>query len=414
MIPFNVQIAESALKVLQTKTPGGENEQSATAGAHCTNNTCKKSDAEECVFHPGNAVFHEGLKYWSCCGRKTTDFTTFLDQLGCTRGKHCWKKKEIVTNAREDWFQRGGQVHITFYCKGALPSETSAKSDGLTLEVTINGSTKRYELFGEIAPSESVVVISERKVEIVLKQVAKIGWPKLLKEQTAELAQSSDCEQQQKQPQQKEDGKQQEVLMWNGLNEPSERFTTEKAMIPLNLQIAESALKILQTKTPGTEIEQSATTGAHCTNNTCKKSDAEECFFHPGNAVFHEGLKYWSCCERKTTDFTSFLDQLGCTRGKHCWKKKEIVTNAREDWFQRGGQVHITIYCKGALPSETSAKSDGLTLEVTINGSTKRYELFGEIAPSESVVHISERKVEIVLKQVAKIGWPKLCYDPPN
>lgn len=29
-------------------------------------------------------------------------------------------------------------------------------------------------------------------------------------------------------------------------------------------------------------------------------------------------------------------------------------------------------------------------------------------------VIISERKVEIVLKQVAKIGWPKLCYDPPN
>ena len=28
-----------------------------------------------------------------------------------------------------------------------------------------------------------------------------------------------------------------------------------------------------------------------------------ECLYHPGIPVFHEGMKYWSCCQRKTTEF---------------------------------------------------------------------------------------------------------------
>ena len=37
--------------------------------------------------------------------------------------------------------------------------------------------------------------------------------------------------------------------------------------------------------------------------------------------IFHEGMKYWSCCNRKTSDFQSFLEQAGCERGAHKWKK---------------------------------------------------------------------------------------------
>ena len=44
------------------------------------------------------------------------------------------------------------------------------------------------------------------------------------------------------------------------------------------------------------------------------ESNAEVCFYHPGAPIFHEGMKFWSCCERKTTDFTAFLNQAGCTK----------------------------------------------------------------------------------------------------
>lgn len=48
-------------------------------------------------------------------------------------------------------------------------------------------------------------------------------------------------------------------------------------------------------------------------------SNLDMCKYHPGVPIFHEGLKYWSCCQKKTTDFTEFLEQLGCSTGHHCW-----------------------------------------------------------------------------------------------
>lgn len=42
------------------------------------------------MYHPGKAIFHEGMKYWSCCNRKTSNFTAFLEQPGCTKGIHQW------------------------------------------------------------------------------------------------------------------------------------------------------------------------------------------------------------------------------------------------------------------------------------------------------------------------------------
>ena len=32
-----------------------------------------------------------------------------------------------------------------------------------------------------------------------------------------------------------------------------------------------------------------------------------------------KGLKYWSCCQRKTTEFQQFLDQEGCEIGVCKW-----------------------------------------------------------------------------------------------
>lgn len=68
-------------------------------GQSCKNNSCKAtyngpaSDDEVCNHHPGVPIFHEGMKYWSCCQKKTTDFSTFLEQPGCAQGKHTWISK---------------------------------------------------------------------------------------------------------------------------------------------------------------------------------------------------------------------------------------------------------------------------------------------------------------------------------
>ena len=55
----------------------------------------QSSNDTNCVFHPGAPIFHEGLKYWTCCCRRTTDFQAFLNQEGCTTGSHAWRNDEV-------------------------------------------------------------------------------------------------------------------------------------------------------------------------------------------------------------------------------------------------------------------------------------------------------------------------------
>ncbi|PIO77202.1 CS domain protein [Teladorsagia circumcincta] len=164
--------------------------------------------------------------------------------------------------------------------------------------------------------------------------------------------------------------------------------------------------------------------GAPCRNNACDKSysgpesDATPCIHHPGQAIFHEGMKYWSCCEKKTSNFNAFLAQGGCQRGKHQWSANEKVENIRDDWFSSNGTVTINVYCKGAVPDDVRVTSDGQMLRLhVVHGFGKKetdliYDLWGEIICSESRVVVGERKVEIIMKQKDVAGWPRLRYDP--
>jgi len=41
--------------------------------------------------------------------------------------------------------------------------------------------------------------------------------------------------------------------------------------------------------------------------------------------MLHFRMKYWSCCQKKTSDFSNFLAQEGCEKGKHLWVKEEVI-----------------------------------------------------------------------------------------
>lgn len=58
-------------------------------GCNCSYESPTTNDTI-CVHHPGVPIFHEGMKYWSCCNKKTADFSSFLNQKGCTEGSHKW------------------------------------------------------------------------------------------------------------------------------------------------------------------------------------------------------------------------------------------------------------------------------------------------------------------------------------
>ena len=70
---------QQAIAALPPPRADDEDEATVNEGEACKNNGCKLTFSadrvqNECIFHPGIPVFHEGMKYWSCCQRKTTEF----------------------------------------------------------------------------------------------------------------------------------------------------------------------------------------------------------------------------------------------------------------------------------------------------------------------------------------------------
>ena len=69
----------------------------------CYNRGCQKSftltndpskDDTACQYHSGLPYFHDAYKIWSCCQKKSHDFSTFLSIPGCQRGPHQPNKPE--------------------------------------------------------------------------------------------------------------------------------------------------------------------------------------------------------------------------------------------------------------------------------------------------------------------------------
>ncbi|KAF2204871.1 chord-domain-containing protein [Delitschia confertaspora ATCC 74209] len=57
----------------------------------CVHKGCGKvyeDENDECVYHPGPPVFHEGQKGWKCCKPRVLTFDEFLSIPPCTTGKH--------------------------------------------------------------------------------------------------------------------------------------------------------------------------------------------------------------------------------------------------------------------------------------------------------------------------------------
>lgn len=94
--------------------------------------------------------------------------------------------------------------------------------------------------------------------------------------------------------------------------------------------------------------------GTPCKNGGCNctyespKSNYLECVHHPGVPVFHEGYKFWSCCQKRTSDFTAFMSQPGCETGKHKWNKTENsdVAKIKWDYHQTATNVVVAVYAK--------------------------------------------------------------------
>uniref|UniRef100_A0A669PHF9 Integrin subunit beta 1 binding protein 2 n=1 Tax=Phasianus colchicus TaxID=9054 RepID=A0A669PHF9_PHACC len=144
-----------------------------------------ESNTEVCTFHPGVPVFHEGMKYWSCCGIRTTDFSAFLEQPGCSTGRHCWMGKDKkAVSCRQDWHQTSSQVVVTIYGKNPLPTLSTVKANRTVLEVHVIFEGNKIfqaelDLWGVIETHKSFVSMVPSKVEITLCKANPGAWARL-------------------------------------------------------------------------------------------------------------------------------------------------------------------------------------------------------------------------------------------
>lgn len=279
-----------------------------------------------CIFHSGAPIFHDAYKGWSCCNKKSTDFTEFLNFKGCTAGKHSNDK----------------------------PAESEK-------------------------PNPAEVDVS---VEIERKPIETMQRPDY----------DSPC-----------------IKL-----EPIVNPTFKKQMDELELQ-----KKLEVTKLSDWAIAP----GTSCKNGGCKSSFESPasndtiCIHHPGAPVFHEGYKFWSCCKKKTTDFTAFLEQVGCETGRHKWIQESTSNeiNCRWDWHQTPPHVVVAIYAKNYDYKKSFVKINPVRLAVKIvfnhqqNGEFNLdMELKGIVNVSKAEARMYGTKIEITLPKAEPGQWTKL------
>uniref|UniRef100_A0AAR2K823 Cysteine and histidine-rich domain-containing protein 1 n=1 Tax=Pygocentrus nattereri TaxID=42514 RepID=A0AAR2K823_PYGNA len=306
------------------------------------------SPEDACTFHPGIPVFHDALKGWSCCKRRTTDFSDFLSISGCTKGRHSNKRPP-------------------------QPVKPEVKSSG-----------EKKELEDLKPRFDEYIIQAPKPLEFIKRPSAD--------EPLVEL--------------------QQKVS-------PSLRQALEK------LRLQSETNQSIEKEEEGNEVK----IGTACKNGGCSKtfsgpkSNEETCLYHPGGPVFHEGMKYWSCCRRKTSDFNSFLSQEGCSKGAHVWKNGKKVVPCRFDWHQTGAQVTVSIYAKNSNPELCSVRANSTTVSeelshLVIFEGEKEFEqkisLWGVIDVSKSIVNVMASKIEISLKKAEHMSWARLDLPPPQ
>uniref|UniRef100_A0A8C2AGR4 Cysteine and histidine-rich domain-containing protein 1 n=1 Tax=Cyprinus carpio TaxID=7962 RepID=A0A8C2AGR4_CYPCA len=281
-----------------------------------------KNSDDACTYHPGVPVFHDALKGWSCCKRRTTDFSDFLSIAGCTKGPHNQEK----------------------------PPEPIKPEVKTSVDKSVNDVKPKF----------------------------------------------NEC-----------------------ITQPDHPFP-HLSIFVFYSDAFYSLSCIIEEDSDEIKI------GTSCKNGGCSKtfngpdSDEETCLYHSGVPIFHEGLKYWICCKRKTSDFNTFLSQEGCTRGKHQWKKKDTgkkVVPCRFDWHQTGSQVIISIYAKNSVPELSLVEGNSTVLKIhIIFEGEKEFEqqisLWGVIDASKSLVNMMATKIEIVLKKAEPMSWARLDLPP--
>ncbi|PGH21536.1 hypothetical protein AJ80_03204 [Polytolypa hystricis UAMH7299] len=177
---------------------------------------------------------------------------------------------------------------------------------------------------------------------------------------------------------------------------------------------------------PSLEIPTTATCrrrGCEAKYNPTTPRDQETCTHHPGQPIFHEGSKGWSCCKRRVLEFDEFLKIKGCKdKTRHLFigngdkGGEEKVEEVRTDFYQTASTVIVSLYLKKIEKDNAKVKFSTQNIEFDLPTSdNKRYKelfpLFAPIDPEKSSYRILGTKMELSLAKADGASWPVLRSD---
>jgi hypothetical protein len=209
------------------------------------------------------------------------------------------------------------------------------------------------------------------------------------------------------------------------VNEPvKETFKIES----LSAKVQEPQQEITRESDLSDAPESVIKLGDKCKRAGCGKpyisvaSKQEDCYYHSGAPVFHEGSKGWSCCPRKVLEFDEFLKIKGCTVSKHRFtvgttSSGPVYVECRRDWYQTPDKIIISLFAKNVDEYKTNIGFEEQKLKVDVqfqDGTVHKYytDLFQPINPLQSAFKILSSKIEIVLKKANGISWAAI--NPKN
>lgn len=302
----------------------------------CYNRGCgqefdpETNNDDSCRHHPGEPYFHDAYKGWSCCKKKSVDFTEFLSIPGCTLSKH--------SNVKP--------------IEPEKPPKDDNKDEVIVVRAPIREAMER-------PPVDTAVTEIKATVAPALKELI-------------------------------------DNLVTKG---PVQNVAVNPNEIPV-----------------GTSCKNSGCTYSY--TNTA--SDFGECQYHSGVPIFHEGMKYWSCCQKKTTDFAVFMAQKGCVFGQHKYIKDnddKKVVQCRYDWHQTATDVIVSIYAKKYHYEHSLIEVNPVRLHCVLvfpDQENAKFEidleLRGIIDVEKTTAQMYGTKVEITMPKAEPGSWQKLDF----
>ncbi|MFQ6632184.1 hypothetical protein Gotur_009779 [Gossypium turneri] len=250
-----------------------------------------------CSFH-ASPIFHDGMKEWSCCKKRSHDFSLFLEIPGCKTGKHTTEKPVLNKPVATKTIPTSSPA-VTLSTSATSKESCPRCSQGFFC--SDHGKRFTYCCVGIPFPDASSGLSEISRAKLSLGHVVQ-PWVKAFRQSLSVKLQFSPST----------------LELSNVILVGSQ----PKVPNPTPAVLAKSSADVKESSPPPkkiVDINQPQT----CKNKGCGKVFKEienhesACSYHPGPAVFHDRVRGWKCCDIYVKEFDEFMTIPPCKKGWH-------------------------------------------------------------------------------------------------